>query len=139
MNKDRDSKGIFKFLDAQPLVKRVKGNPAILAAHNTALHAGALPKYHLSRVEIKTFTYASGSQSLSIDNAVLGTLPNRLLFTMIRNTDFLGSEDKNPYTFRHYDISYFSLFVNGTQIPSGGISLDTGREKTIVMCYRSLF
>jgi hypothetical protein len=101
MNKDSDSKVTFKFLDAQLLVKRVKANPAILAAHSTALHAGALAKYHFTRVEVRTFTYAIGSQSLSIDNAVLGTLPKRLLFTMIRNTYFLGSIDKNPYTFRH--------------------------------------
>jgi hypothetical protein len=56
MNKDADLKVTFKFLDAQLLGKRVKANPAILAAHNTVLHAGALPKYNLSRVEIKNFT-----------------------------------------------------------------------------------
>ncbi len=37
---DADSKVIFKFLDAQLLVKRVRPNPAYLAAHNTALQAG---------------------------------------------------------------------------------------------------
>jgi hypothetical protein len=47
--------------------------------------------------------------------------------------------DKNPYTFRHYDISHFSLLVNSTHIPSGGMALETGLEKTTVMGYRSLF
>jgi hypothetical protein len=40
MNKDSDSKVTFKFLDAQLLVKRVKSNPAIPAAHNKALMQG---------------------------------------------------------------------------------------------------
>ena len=48
------------------------------------------------RVEVKTFTFSSGSQSLSIDNVVLRPIPKRLLFTMLKNTDFLGSINTNP-------------------------------------------
>jgi hypothetical protein len=107
MNKDADSKVVFKFMDAQLLVKRVKPNPACLVAYTKALQAGPIAKYNLSGVEVKTFTYISGSQSLSIDNAVLGLLPKRLLFTLIKNKDFLGSMDTNPFTFRNYDISHF--------------------------------
>jgi hypothetical protein len=61
MNKENDSKVTFRFMDAQLLVKRVKANSAILDAHNTALSAVALAKYNLTRVEIKTFTFASVS------------------------------------------------------------------------------
>jgi hypothetical protein len=139
MNIDADSKVNFKFLDAQLLVKRVKPNPAYLIAHTKALQARAFAKYNLTKFESKSFTFASGSQSLSIDNAVLGTLPKLLLFTLIKNTDFLGSLDTNPFKFRHYDISHFALLVNGKQIPSGGLHLDTGREKTNAMGYRSFF
>ena len=72
MNKDADSEVVFKLLDAQLLVKRVRLNPVYLVAHNTALQAGAIAKYNLTRVEHKTFTLSNGSQSLSIDNAILG-------------------------------------------------------------------
>jgi hypothetical protein len=101
MNKDADSKVIFKFLDAQLLVKRVKPNPSYLVAHRKVLQAGAVAKYTLSRVEVKTFTYGSGSQSLSIDNVVLETLLKRMLFTMVKNKDILGFLDMKPFTFRH--------------------------------------
>jgi hypothetical protein len=37
MNKDDKSTSTFKFLDAKLLVRRVRANPAILSAHNTAL------------------------------------------------------------------------------------------------------
>jgi hypothetical protein len=70
MAKDEDSKVSFKFLEAQLLVKCVKPNPAFLVAHTKALQTGAIAKYNLSRVKVKTFNFASGSQSLSIDNAV---------------------------------------------------------------------
>ena len=85
------------------------------------------------------FTFSVVAQSLSIDNAVLGVLTKRLLFTMVKNTDFLGSMATNPYNLRHYDINYFSLHVNGRQVPTEGLSLDMEHETSFVMDYRTLF
>jgi len=93
----------------------------------------------MTRVELKTFTFSAGSKSLSIDNAVLVHVPKRLLFTIVKNADFIGTIDTNPYKFRHYDISDFSLFVNGIQYPNEDISLGMDHEKTSVMGYRTLF
>ena len=58
-----------------------------------------------------------------MDDAVLGPITKRLLFTMLKNTDFNGSLDSNPYKFQHYDISDISLFVNGKQFPNEGLTL----------------
>ena len=139
INKSVDSKTVFKFLDAQLLVRRVRPNPAILLAHNSTLNKGSLARYNLMRVELKTFTFSAGSKSLSIDNAVLGPIQKRLLFTMVKNRDFIGSLDNNPYKLQHYDISDFSLFLNGKQFPNEGLTLGMDHEKTSVMCYRTLF
>ena len=57
-----DSNAVFKILDAQLLVKRVRPNPAYLIAHNTVLQEGAIARYNMTRVELKTFTYAKGLQ-----------------------------------------------------------------------------
>ena len=138
MNKDTDSKAVFMFLDAQLLVNRIRPNPAYLLARNTTPQAGGIAKYYLTRVELKTSIFSSGSQS-SIDNAVLGPPPMRLLFTIIRNKDFLGLVDTKPFRFQHYDLTYFAQYVNGKQIPNGGLHLDMGHEKTSVMGYRTLF
>jgi hypothetical protein len=58
---------------------------------------------------------------------------------MVKNTDFIGSRDSNPYKFRHYDISDFSLLVNGRQVPNEGLSLGMDHEKTSVMGYTTPF
>ena len=76
---------------------------------------------------------------MSIDTAVLGPIPKRLLFTMVKNTDFIGSMETNPYTFRQYDLSNFAVFVNGKQFPNEGLSLGMDHEKTSVMGYKTLF
>ena len=88
MNKDADSKAFFKFLDVCLLVNRVKTNPTILLAHNAILTKGALARYNLTRVELKSFKFSGLAQILSTDNAVLGPVTKRLLFTMVKNTDF---------------------------------------------------
>jgi len=58
---------------------------------------------------------------------------------MAKNADFIGTMDTNPFKFQHYDISDFSLFVNGKQYPNDGLSLGMDNEKTSVMGYRKFF
>jgi len=87
----------------------------------------------MTRVDLKTFTLSAGSKSLSIDNAVFGSGPKRLLFTMVKNDDFIGTVDTNPYKFQHYGNSDFLLFVNGKQYPNRELSLGMDHEKTSVM------
>ena len=76
------------------MIRIVQPNPLIMSAHESALAEGALARYNMTRVDLKTFTFSAGSKFLSIDNAVLGPLPKRLLFTIIKNSDFNGSVDK---------------------------------------------
>jgi len=97
MNKDADSKTVLKFHDVWLFVNRVNTVPTKPLAHNATLGKGPLARYDLTRVELNTFTFSSGSQSLSIDNALLGPVPKSLLFTMVKNTDFLGCMNRKPY------------------------------------------
>ena len=111
----------------------------LLLAHNIALGKSAHASYNLTRVELKSFTFSSGAQSLSIDNAVLERIPKQLLFNRVKNTECLVSVTTNPYHFRHYDLSSFALKVNGKHIPTEGPSLGMDHKKTSVMGYRTLF
>jgi len=138
MSTDAESKTTFKFLDAQLLVRRIKANPKIPMAHEALLKT-ELALYPITRVELKTFTFSSGPQSLSINQAVIGRIPKRLLFTIVENTDFLGAINTNPYNFQHFGLRTFVMYVNGRQIPSEGLNIDTGHEKTSVMAYNTLF
>jgi len=129
----------FKILEALLYVKQIRPNASILTANNEALLAGYPIRYNITRIELKTFTFSAGSQSLSINNVVLGRLPKRLIFTMVKNTDFLGTMSTNPFNFCHFDLSHFSMYVNGRQIPPEGLTLDMNRDKTAITGYRTLF
>ena len=69
----------------------------------------------------------------------MGVLPKRLVFTMLKNTYFLGSKNSNPFNLRHYDLTSFAMYVNGRQIPSESLSLNMEDEKTSVGGYATLF
>jgi len=96
MKKSADTKTPFKFLDAYLLVRRVQPNPVFLEAQVTALWRGAIARYNMTWDDLYSFTFLAGSNSRSIDNAVLGPLPKRLLFTMIKNSYFNGLVTQNP-------------------------------------------
>ena len=139
LSKKEDSKVYFKVLKALLYVKRFRPSAAVITAHNETLLEGYPIRYNLKIIELKTFTFADDSQSLSMDNAVLGRLPKRLIVTMIKNTDFFGSMFSNPFNFRHYDLTHFAMFVNGKQVPPEDLTLDMSREETAIMGYRTLF
>jgi hypothetical protein len=139
LNKDVQATTQFKFLDAKLYVKRIRAKPAILLAHNETLNNAILGRYNMMSFEIKTFTFSSGGESLTVDNAVLDNVSKRLMFTMLRNTAYLSSMDSILYNFRRSDMNYFSIFVNGKHFPNGGLSLDMGHEKTSIMGYSTLF
>jgi len=138
-NTDTKVKATFKFLDAELIVRRIRPSPKISIAHIEALSKVFLARYNFTRDKLKTSTYADGPQAISINNTVLGMLPKRLIFTMLKNTEFLGSRDSNPYNLRHYDLTNFTMHVNGSQIPSESLSLTMDHEKTSVRGYATLF
>jgi hypothetical protein len=61
MNKNAESKTVFKFLDAKLLWNCVRPSPTIHVAHETAFSHNAIARYNVTRVELKTFTFSSGS------------------------------------------------------------------------------
>jgi len=88
----------FVFKEARLYVRRIRSNAKILTSHNNALLKGYSARHNFTRVELKTFTCASGQRSLSLDNAVLGILPKRLIFIMVKNTDFWVAWIRTPTT-----------------------------------------
>lgn len=116
-----DAKAVFRFLYATLCFKCLKPPSILLLAHMNALKK-------FTTVALITFTLSTGSESLSMNNAVLGTLMKRLI-AVVKKGDFLGSVPTNPRNFRHFSLNCFIQYVKGRQIPSNGLSLQTRYEK----------
>ena len=74
--------------------------------------------YPINRVDVKTYSVAAGLTSLNWDNAFQGQIPNRIFVGMVENVSFTGQYDKNPYNFKHFNLSSIGIYVNGASLPA---------------------
>ncbi|XP_070152489.1 uncharacterized protein F54H12.2-like [Polyergus mexicanus] len=126
-------------LDASLLVRRAKISAGLLLAHARML-SKVTAKYPLTRVEVKTFTIHSGVVGESLDNVILGQLPKRIIVGFVNNKAFNGDRKLNPFNFKNYGINFFSLYVDGMQIPSRPLQpVFSPEEPLYVEAYQTLF
>lgn len=104
-------------IDATLMVRRTRLNPSVLIAHSKAL-ATTTAKYPITRVEVKVLTIPSGVQGKTLDNIFLGQIPKRCIIGFVDNSAFNGNFKENPFDFQHFNMNFFSLYIDGQQIPS---------------------
>jgi hypothetical protein len=93
--------------------------------------------YPINRAIVKTHSIASGLTSLNWDNVILGQLPNRLYLAMVDNDSFTGSFKKNPFNFKHFDVTNINVYVNGKNVSQNmKFNFEQGEY---IEGYRSLF
>lgn len=136
---ESNSSSKIHILDATLLVRRAKISAGMLLAHAKML-SKVTAKYPLTRVEVKTFTIHSGVVGESLDNVILGQLPKRIIVGFVNNKAFNGDKKLNPFNFKNYGINFFSLYVDGTQIPSRPLQpVFSSEESLYVEAYQTLF
>ncbi|XP_011312331.1 uncharacterized protein F54H12.2-like [Fopius arisanus] len=106
-----------KIEEAALIIRRVRLSPGILIAHAKTL-AQTTAKYPLTRVEVKSFVMHSGILGETIDNAILGQLPKRIILGFVENTSFNGMRKKNLFNFQNFGINFLCMNVDGRQIPT---------------------
>jgi menaquinone-dependent protoporphyrinogen IX oxidase len=74
--------------------------------------------YAVMHSQIKIFTASYRTQQISINNAFIGPVPDRILIVLVKNAAFGGSVSTNPFHFHHYDMTKLVLNLNGVQHPS---------------------
>jgi hypothetical protein len=95
--------------------------------------------YPVTHTQIKTFTASSGAQQISIDNAFLGPIPERILIALVKNTAFVDFASTNPYHFQHYVMTNLVLYVNGVQLPSEPLTTDCYSPFGATRAFETLF
>lgn len=125
-------------VEANLYVRKVKINPSVLLAHNKTL-ALTKAKYPLTKVDVKSITLPSGILSKTIDNVFLGQLPKRVIVGFVGNSAFIGNITNNPFNFQHFNLNFFSLYIDGRQIPAKPIQTDFNTSKQFIHAYHTLF
>jgi hypothetical protein len=132
-----DTKVRIKILDATLFITQVELKSPLLLAH-AVLGMKRKAHYPVTHTQIKTFTASSGAQQVSIDNAFLGPIPERILLAMVKNTAFVVSASTHPFDFNHY-MTNLVLYVNGVQHPAEPLTMDCSSPFGATRAYEKLF
>lgn len=123
--------------DASLIIRRARINPSVLLAHEKVL-ASTTAKYPITRAEVKVLTIPSDIQGKTLDNIFLGQVPKRCIVGFVNNSAFNGNLASNPFNFDNFNISSFSLYVDGQQVPSKTLQ-PSFSNKIYTTAYHTLF
>lgn len=103
--------------DAVLKVCHVRPNSAIVVGHDSALDKGNAI-YPIIKSNIKTYSVAAGIQNFSQDDLFQGEIPTRVVIAITTSAAFNGSIDRNPFNFKHMNVSFMALYVEGESRPA---------------------
>uniref|UniRef100_A0A336MPY8 CSON004537 protein n=1 Tax=Culicoides sonorensis TaxID=179676 RepID=A0A336MPY8_CULSO len=104
-----------RILEASLSIHHVHINPQILLAHHQVL-SSKNAVYPFKKTTVRQYTINAGTYNLTLDNVIIGQLPNIIVFGMVSNTAYSGNYTRNPFYFKHYGLLTFGLYVNGNLI-----------------------
>jgi hypothetical protein len=119
-----DTKVPNKILDATLFVSHSDLKAPLPLTHANIVGMTWKANYPVTLTQIKSFTANSGSQKLSIYNAFLGHIPERVILGIFKNTLSVDYGSTNPFYFHHYDMTSMVLCVNGVQYHSEPLTMD---------------
>jgi len=97
-------------------IRKTALSPAVQLGYAQALQR-ATAKYPITRVEIKTFSIATGTWNINRDNIFLGTLPRRMVLGLVDSAAFNADYSKNPFNFQHFNTNFLGVYIDGEQLP----------------------
>ena len=103
-----------KILDCKLYVRKVKISPSVFIAHNKALEGGNA-KYPIRRAVCKTYTIPTGNLDHTQENLFTGQLPTRIVVGCVNNDAFNGRFSKNPFNFKHFNLTQLRVYLDGQQ------------------------
>ena len=93
-------------------VRKVKPVPSIINLINQQLSTQTA-KYPLRRVEVKSFTIPSNTQSKITDHLFQGQMPKLIVLGFVDNAAFNGDDTRNPFHFQNQKVKKLEISING--------------------------
>ncbi|GFX53828.1 uncharacterized protein F54H12.2 [Trichonephila clavipes] len=111
------SEGFKVVLDHVSLfIRKVRVNPGVILGHAKALEKTSV-KYPINRVLCKVYSIPKGSMSFIQDNIFSGQMPKKLFVGCVDNEAYHGAFSKSPYEFKHFNLNFIGVYVDGQPVP----------------------
>ncbi|GFW77856.1 uncharacterized protein F54H12.2 [Trichonephila clavipes] len=132
------SEGFKVVLDHVSLfIRKVRVNPGVILGHAKALEKTSA-KYPINRVLCKVYSIPKGSMSFIQDNIFSGQMPKKLFVGCVDNEAFHGAFSKSPYEFKHFNLNFIGVYVDGQPVPHNPLELHLSKDQYI-RAYQTLF
>jgi hypothetical protein len=119
-------------------VRRIKLSEKVMLDHAMGLELYTA-KYPIKRNVVKHQLIPYSSQSVTISNIHTGFMPNRVVLGFLKNSDYDGSLNSNPFNFRTYGVKQLTLKVSSRAVVySAGIKMDYETNRYLE-AYSTLF
>ena len=129
----------LQIAECKLLVRKVRVTPSVYIGHAKQLEVENA-KYPITRVVCKTFTVSAGNLNIVQESLFSGQLPIRLFIAAVDNDAFNGAYGKNPFNFKHLDLTHLKVFLDGTQQHIKPLDVDyTADSPQFVQAYLTLF
>ena len=112
-------------------MRKVKINKGIQMRHIEKLEKLNMALYPITRVDMKSYNLAQGSLAWNEENLFTGILPKRIVVALVDADAFNGAYNKNPFNFKHHNLSYCSLLVDGKMNPQKPLISDFGNHSSL--------
>lgn len=100
------------------MVRKVRPVAKLVDGCNKMLEEDHPIPYFLNTPSINHITIDEGSSQFVRDNLFLGgKIPQRIVIGMVETEAYHGKADKNPFNFKHFDLSEITLYKDGTPYP----------------------
>ena len=119
----------LKLDEASLFIRKVKVLPSCRMGIYKALSLAPI-RMPIRRTAQRVFSIANGITTWSQESVIVGQLPRRLTIGFVRTDALIGVYHRNPFNFHHFNINFFSLYINGQQLPSRALVPDFGDGTT---------
>lgn len=137
MSAVQDAAFKVRILECKLYVRKVKLSPSVFLAHAKALELGNV-KFPIRRAICKTFTIPAGNLDASQESLFSGQLPTRIVIGCVDNDAFNGSYAKNPFNFKHMNLSQLKVYLDGQQQSAKPLEINFANHQ-FINAYASLF
>jgi len=121
------------------LVRMVRPRESLRLAVEEAME-NSVVKYPLKSCEMRFFTNAGTSNTISEPNLYSGHLPTRVAIGIVKTDALDGTYITSPFKFQHFNVNEIDLKVNGKSITTDPMKVNIDNDDYVLpytMMYRS--
>ena len=92
-------------------------------------------------METKIFSIPRCNHSIDHENIFLNQIPKRLVIGFVESTSYHGSFRKNPFNFKHHNLNFLEVSVDGESLPTKALQpkYDPTGGQQFISAYQTLF